>query len=250
MLYEKYKGKNHGVGIRIVETGEIFDTRTQCADYLGVTVGSVSMCLSGKVHTCKGFHLEVVDMNIIHELTDEILDELYSITGVSCEWRDHPFRPNVYVSDTGMIAKNVRGRIMIRRQHLNNSGYLVVSVGDGFGIGSNTNELVHRLVAETFIPNDDPERKRFVNHIDGDKTNNCVYNLEWCTRSENMRHAVRIGLAKTEKVRIVETGETFNSSVECARAIGGTVSGIHDCKTGRQKQHRGYHFEFPEEDDI
>ena len=35
---------------------------------------------------------------------------------------------------------------------------------------------------------------------------------------------------------------------ECARDIGGTSSGIHDCKTGRQKQHRGYHFEFFEED--
>ena len=66
-------------------------------------------------------------------------------------------------------------------------GYLKVRVGD-------KNMFVHRLVAIAYIPN--PENKETVNHINGLKDDNRLENLEWCTRSENSKHAYDIGLHK------------------------------------------------------
>jgi hypothetical protein len=59
--------------------------------------------------------------------------------------------------------------------------------------GKQKNCRVNRLVAQVFIPN--PKQLPEVNHIDGNKDNNHVSNLEWCDRSQNMKHAIRTGLA-------------------------------------------------------
>lgn len=76
---------------------------------------------------------------------------------------------------------------------IDGSGYFRTSLAKD---GVNKTVKVHRLVAEAFIPN--PSNLPEVNHIDGNKQNNCVENLEWCTRSENLKHAVKIGLKRLD----------------------------------------------------
>lgn len=70
-------------------------------------------------------------------------------------------------------------------------GYLVVRL---YADGKQKNHFVHRLIVIAFIPN--PLNKKFVNHKDGNKQNNAIDNLEWCTRSENNIHAYKNNLNK------------------------------------------------------
>ena len=93
---------------------------------------------------------------------------------------------------------------------------------------------VHRMVALTFI--DNPDNKPYVNHINGNRSDNNVENLEWVTPSENTQHAVNTGLFKSGRTRAViqynlngEQMATFESATEAARQTGGSQSKITMC---------------------
>ena len=75
----------------------------------------------------------------------------------------------------------------------NVKGYQQVTLRNGIS----KHEFIHRLVAEAFVPN--PKGYKTINHIDGNKKNNCADNLEWCTQKENVRHAWKTGLVDKEK---------------------------------------------------
>lgn len=111
---------------------------------------------------------------------------------------------------------------------------------------STTNHLVHRLVAIAFLSN--PDNLPEVNHIDGDKTNCKVDNLEWCSGSENLHHAYRTGLKHKEgkAVVCVETGEVFDSVKSANERFGVTHYHIADvCNhRGKHKTACGYHWKW------
>lgn len=97
-----------------------------------------------------------------------------------------------------MVANGRMGRLHKGKQRkpLLNNGYLSINLIDK-KTGKMTRNSVHRFVAEAFIPN--PDNKITVNHIDGNKLNNVVSNLEWATYKENNMHAVQTGLIKRIK---------------------------------------------------
>jgi hypothetical protein len=75
------------------------------------------------------------------------------------------------------------------KPYTNGIGYFRVGF---YKDGKRIEKYIHRLLAEAFIPN--PQNKDFINHIDGNPSNNTLSNLEWCTKSENAIHAYKLGL--------------------------------------------------------
>ena len=141
------------------------------------------------------------------------------------------------------ITNTIKTNTIARR---GNTSYYVTRMINDEGIQKN--ELVHRLIAKAFIPNDDPHRD-CINHIDGNGLNNNLDNLEWCTKAENNRHAYRTGLANTEKpVQSIniKTNEikSYKSARDASRKTGICYKQISDTCNGRQHTSHGYYWKF------
>jgi len=158
-------------------------------------------------------------------------------------WKDIKGYEGYYqVSNTGKVKSFHGKNERILSHRINRSGYCQVALS----LQNNLKYFViHRLVALTFIPN--PNNKKEVNHKDGNKTNNNIYNLEWATRSENLLHSYDIGLRKIRKHKNLdnykknkgynywgkkqviifdkETAKLFNSIKEASQYIGCSYSG-------------------------
>lgn len=145
-------------------------------------------------------------------------------------WKDYPENNLYFVSNQGRVIrkeyKSPSGRLNKERLLKNIKqldGYARIGI-QREGKNRYTTYPLHRIVAETFIPN--PNNKKFVNHKDGNKLNNQVENLEWVTDVENAQHAIKENLIKYSYKRNQKISEK-NSKL--------TKSEIKEIKLRRRK---------------
>lgn len=158
----------------------------------------------------------------------------YAIPG---EWRNIPScDERYYVSSDGRVL----GANGLLKPVRSKDGYLRCNIAQD---GKFRLWLVHRLVAEAFIPN--PDNKPEVNHIDGDKSNNNVSNLEWVTREENIRHAHKVLRKMGDKpVLNADTGDIYTSLTEAADAVGLSGAGLISDAIKRNGKAGGFRWKF------
>lgn len=142
-----------------------------------------------------------------------------------------------------------KGKILIQRECTGGYLYAVLSKE-----GKVKNCRVHRLVASSFIPN--PNNLPQVNHLDKNRKNNSVLNLQWCTGSENQIHSFTNGRSRDTKqlieankkpIAVIKDGKiihTFNSLKECCKSLGMSNSCIRRVIKGERKHYLGYKFEY------
>ena len=159
-------------------------------------------------------------------------------------WKDILRFPKYKVSNLGRVMNKITGHLLTPGA-AEDDDYL--HVGLYCDNGKRVNVYVHVLVAETFLKCDVDDLE--VDHLDTNRHNNRVTNLEWVTHSENIKRAFLRGTKKpidhpnAISVRVTETGEVFDSVRKCADAIGGEKTGILNCLNGEWTSYKGLHFE-------
>lgn len=174
-------GKNHVTKRRIQKLDdegnviEEFESFKEARERTGIDDGSIAKVCKGRQQTAGGFRWRFAEQNPneVHDLEVD-LSEAVEVNGF----------PNYQIFEDGQIY-SIRFKKYLKSQ-TNADGYRSISLANN---NVKKTFLVHRLVAEHFIPK--IEGKDLVNHIDSNKQNNHVDNLEWCTNAENMKHAYK-----------------------------------------------------------
>lgn len=134
-----------------------------------------------------------------------------------------------------------RSRRKCKLKPYNKNGYLAVNL---YKNGKMYHRYIHRLVAETFIPNLNNYEE--VNHIDCDKTNNCIWNLEWCNRKQNLKHSYDNGLkragekhgmhklTKLDVINIRKSNESQNKLAKQYEVSQGTINAIKNFRLWKE----------------
>lgn len=147
------------------------------------------------------------------------------------------------ISNYGRVKNNKTGKI--RSTYINNSGYTCIQL---YKQGTMKHFLVHRLVAETFIPN--PYQLQDVNHKNENKQDNYVENLEWISHQKNCQYGernIKTTIKNSRPIICIETKEEFLNASEIKRKYGFDNSLIHKCCKGQYSSCYGYHWKYKED---
>ncbi len=166
-------------------------------------------------------------------------------------WKPFPikeFKSKYEISNYGNV-RNAKGNLL---KHCIRSGY------KSFGLCNNDlnkQYKIHRMVAKAFINNPDPKNKKCVNHINGDKLDNIVTNLEWCTVAENNKHAFDTGLNNTIAKGVfsydpkTNNVETYESIYAASKQTGIDDGCICKVLSGERQSAGGLNWAYMDEDD-
>lgn len=163
-------------------------------------------------------------------------------------WKDIEGYEGLYkVSNMGNLYSNYVKRNL--QLSLDGYGYIQVILRKN---SSGKRHLLHRLVAEAFIPN--TENKPQVNHIDEDKTNNRADNLEWVTAKENINHGTRTErqvytqrIIQKSRPVICSNGMSYCSTREASRLLELDNSSLNKVLQGKRKTVGGFTFKYKED---
>ena len=168
-------------------------------------------------------------------LIDSVYGDYIILDGVY--WKKIDAFPSYYVNEEGDVASTIKGYFHILSYWTNQYGHYFVQLRNEAG---KKKMLVHRIVAEAFIPN--PNHLPIVRHLDDDPTNNEVSNLAWGTPFDNMQDCIRHGRNFVKPVYCYETDRVYKSCAEAAIDLSVAKSLITVCCQGKIHSVRGCHF--------